>query len=367
MEKLCRFFIYFILFIVLYQYFYKVVEGHNIQSSSNCSESQNRTDCRSKAPSCYWGGSDGKRSSGSGSCLSSGSTTSASKFHVGNHHARDHNHPIDPSLGQDSGRVEDSGENQSSSTIGAMCDTYTCPDNYVKRDTVDNIFQGEDARQTCCRPHTCDTFECGENSEPVENSSSINQFDPPEAPTELPQARCCTSVPPVNCVGRWNTMHAPDAAHRNYNGCGTSCTPKRYTITTPASGTGAPCEAAQGAELPCPCLNASARSARTSHAASNLAWRRSIMTPSSSGPRTDPGNEGRPRQCCRPGRTGCQTGSSKSWCDTYGTRDDYCTGGMNKWLMLAEVRGGRWVDHSWVLPEQRSFAPRRTVGCLSWQ
>ena len=82
MEKICRFFIYFILFLVLYQYFNKVVEGHNVQSTADCSSAQNRTDCRSKAPSCYWSSSDGKRTSGeSGSCVSTGSTVSASKYH----------------------------------------------------------------------------------------------------------------------------------------------------------------------------------------------------------------------------------------------------------------------------------------------
>ena len=194
MEKICRFFIYFILFLVLYQYFNKVVEGHNVQSTTDCSSAQNRTDCRSKAPSCYWSSSDGKRTSGeSGSCVSTGSTVSASKYHSGNHHASDHNHPIDPSIGQITGRVEDSGESQVNLSTSAMCDSHTCPDNYVKRDDIDNTLQGDNPSENCCRPATCDTFECGENAERITDPSpeSVNQFDPPDAPTELPQARCC--------------------------------------------------------------------------------------------------------------------------------------------------------------------------------
>jgi len=193
MEDLCRFFIYFILFLALYQYFNKVVEGHNVQSTADCSSAQNRTDCRTKAPSCFWRDTSGKRASGaSGTCVSTGSTSSASRYHSGNHHASDHNHPIDPSITQISGRVEDSGENQINLSGRAMCDTHTCPNNYVKREGVDNVFQGEDATQTCCRPVTCDTFECDQTSDPIDNSSAVNQFDPPNAPTELPQARCCT-------------------------------------------------------------------------------------------------------------------------------------------------------------------------------
>ncbi len=193
MEDLCRFFIYFILFLTLYQYFNKVVEGHNVQSSSDCSSAQNRTDCRTKAPSCYWSDASGKRTSGgNGTCVSTGSTVSASRYHSGNHHASDHNHPTDPSITQISGRVEDSGENQINLSGRAMCDTHTCPNNYVKRNGIDNVFQGEDATQTCCRPVTCDTFECGQTSDPIDNSSTVNQFDPPEAPTELPGERCCT-------------------------------------------------------------------------------------------------------------------------------------------------------------------------------
>lgn len=196
MEKICRFFIYFILFLVLYQYFNKVVEGHNVQSSSDCGSSQNRTNCRSKAPSCYWSNSDGKRTSGeSGSCVSTGSTVSASRYHSGNHHASDHNHPIDPSLGQITRRTEDSGESQVNLSTSAMCDSHTCPDNYVKRDGIDNTLQGDNATQSCCRPVTCDTFESCANTHVLTTDPSpdtVNQFDPPHAPTELPAERCCT-------------------------------------------------------------------------------------------------------------------------------------------------------------------------------
>ena len=49
MDDLCRFFIYFILFLVLYQYFNKVVEGHNVQSTAECSTAQNYSDCSKSA------------------------------------------------------------------------------------------------------------------------------------------------------------------------------------------------------------------------------------------------------------------------------------------------------------------------------
>jgi len=205
MEKICRIFIYFILFLVLYQYFNKVVEGHNVQSTADCSSTRTYAECRSKAPSCYWRNLDGKRTSEeSGSCASTGSTVSPSRYHSGNHHASDHNHPIDPSIGQITGRVEGSGENQVILSITERCDTHTCPDNYVKRDGIDNTPQGDNATQSCCRPVTCDTFECGEISESITDPSpeSVNQFDPPDAPTELPQARCCT---PKMC----NTYNTP--------------------------------------------------------------------------------------------------------------------------------------------------------------
>ena len=135
MEGLCRFFIYFILFLVLYQYFNKVVEGHNVQSTAECNTAQTYSECRVKAPSCYWSNSDGKRiSEGDGTCRSTGSTVSASRYHLGNHHASDHNHPIDPSITQISAdRVEDAGQQASTDTSG-MCDSFTCPDNYIKRD-----------------------------------------------------------------------------------------------------------------------------------------------------------------------------------------------------------------------------------------
>ena len=121
MEKMCRFLIYFILFLVLYQYFYEVVEGHVVQSGkilTDCSTATTRNDCRLKAPSCFWGtndcppldpngnaypagsvcprrmpslisGSDGNPPpQPTGACLPTGSNTTASAFHSGNHHGR---------------------------------------------------------------------------------------------------------------------------------------------------------------------------------------------------------------------------------------------------------------------------------------
>ena len=64
MDKLCKVLLYFILFLVLYQFYFKVVEGHEDQSGkveTDCSTKTTRRECRSHAPSCFWGNAIGKR------------------------------------------------------------------------------------------------------------------------------------------------------------------------------------------------------------------------------------------------------------------------------------------------------------------
>ena len=74
MDKLCKVLLYFILFLTLYQFYFKVVEGHEDQSgkvATDCSTKTTRRECRSHAPSCFWGNALGKRvnTNGGGICM----------------------------------------------------------------------------------------------------------------------------------------------------------------------------------------------------------------------------------------------------------------------------------------------------------
>ena len=84
MDKLCKVLLYFILFLTLYQYFNKVVEGHEDQSgkvSSDCVNKGTRTSCRAVAPSCFWGNALGKRvnTNGGGICMEGNNPTTDSQ------------------------------------------------------------------------------------------------------------------------------------------------------------------------------------------------------------------------------------------------------------------------------------------------
>ena len=52
MDNICRFLLYIILFIVVYQYFTSVTEGHT--NDGGCG-GLNEIDCNLNTPNCYWG------------------------------------------------------------------------------------------------------------------------------------------------------------------------------------------------------------------------------------------------------------------------------------------------------------------------
>jgi len=84
MDKLCKVFLYFILFLTLYQLYFKNVEGHENQSgkgSTDCSTKTTRASCRSEAPSCFWGNALGKRvnTDGGGICMEGINSTTESQ------------------------------------------------------------------------------------------------------------------------------------------------------------------------------------------------------------------------------------------------------------------------------------------------
>tara|TARA_B100002051_G_scaffold274526_1_gene315928 strand:- start:1070 stop:1510 length:441 start_codon:yes stop_codon:yes gene_type:complete len=85
MDKLCKVLLYFILFLTLYQYFNKVVEGHEDQSgkvATDCSLNRGtRQLCRAVAPSCFWGNALGKRvnTNDGGICMEGNNPTTDSQ------------------------------------------------------------------------------------------------------------------------------------------------------------------------------------------------------------------------------------------------------------------------------------------------
>jgi hypothetical protein len=191
----------FLLIIIIFLSFYiiskcfKVIEGHSEQSNDACSSAENRVDCRKKAPSCYWSTDTGGRmptvifdgETVSGSCRSTGSTSSPSSFHMGNHHSEDQENPDEtPNLNRSNNWQPDT-IRPTNAPSSIYCDSFTCPSNTEKRESAVNIEKGNNPFQTCCRSETCDRHTCPIDKVPKENSSTIEKGN-------NPNENCCENI-----------------------------------------------------------------------------------------------------------------------------------------------------------------------------
>lgn len=191
----------FLLIIIIFLSFYiisncfKVIEGHSQQSNEGCSSAENRAECRKKAPSCYWSTDTGGRmptvifdgETVSGSCRSTGSTSSPSSFHMGDHHSGDPENPDETPNVNRSNNWQSDTVTSSNTTNSIYCDSFTCPNNTQKRQGAENIEKGNNPFENCCRSETCNTHTCPSNKVIKENPSTIEKGN-------NPNVTCCENM-----------------------------------------------------------------------------------------------------------------------------------------------------------------------------
>ena len=206
----------FLLIIIIFLSFYiisncfKVIEGHTQQSNEDCSTAENRADCRKKAPSCYWSTNTGKRMptvifdgvTVSGTCRSTGSTSSPSSFHMGNHHSGDQENTDEtPNVNRSNNWEPDTVISRNTSN-SIYCDSFTCPNNTEKRQGSESIEKGNNPFENCCRSGTCNTHTCPNDKVLKENPSTIEKGNSPNINC-CENMKCGTAGPnqsPYQCI-----------------------------------------------------------------------------------------------------------------------------------------------------------------------